>query len=910
MSELAQPFEARPIPSGTVAFLFTDVEGSTLRWERHRDAMGAAVKRHDELLRSAVVSHGGYVFKTIGDAVCAAFPTVSGAIGAALDAQRAIGAEDFSAVDGLKVRMAVHVGNAEERDGDYFGTAVNRVARLLDIGYGGQVLVSGAAADLAQDDLPQQTTLRDLGPHRLRDLTHPEQIYQLIAPDLQQKFFPLRSLEILPNNLPLQVTTFVGRQHDVEEIQQFLERTRLLTLVGTGGVGKTRLALQASADLLDRYPDGVWYVEFGPLVDGNLIPTTVASIFGVAEQPERTLTESIVSALRNKTALLMFDNCEHLVANAAAMADALIRGCPKVQIIATSREGLGIGGEVVHRVASLSPEDAIKLFEERANAANTRFTVTESNAPVVADICRRLDGIALAIELAATRLKVLSVEQVAAKLDERFRLLTGGSRTALPRQQTMRALIDWSYDLLSENEKTIFRRVAVFAGGWTLEAASEVCSDASIESWDVLDLLSALVEKSMVVAELGDAEQRYRLLESTRQYASEKLAESGEHDHLRARQAAYMSDFAQRAAAQLEKTPMGTWVAPLVTEIDNIRLALDWFITERHDVQRGAQMLDALFEYFTETSRPNEFWRWSETALEALGPDALPELRAPLLRGMSEVSSALGKGLSQRKTLGREAVEIFRTSNNATGTAAALLTLGGQLAFFGEVEESKPLLEEAHRIAKTTGNRRLMARALAMQTYVHPGDIEERVARFNEAIALFRATGDERGTARSLSWLAEQLFQSGDAKRALEVNRESIAILRKRRLRSNLIVSLMNNAGYSLWLDDFESAREGARESMTLCEEVQDHLDIPICIQHLAAVANARGNPQSAARLAGFVDARFVQIDEPRQLTEQMLYDRLMASLREQVPQAQLQALMNDGALLTEEEAIAEAMNV
>ncbi len=909
MSEIVRSVDSGPIPSGTVAFLFTDVEGSTNRWERFRDAMSVAIKRHDAVLRAAIESHNGYVFKMLGDAVCAAFPTVGGAITAALDAQRAIAREDFSAVDGLKVRMAVHVGHADERDGDYFGPTVNRVARLLAVGYGGQILVSGAAADLAQDELPAQSSMRDLGPHRLKDLTHPEQIYQLVAPDLQQKFFPLRSLEVLPNNLPLQVTSFVGREHDVAEIQQLLERTRLLTLVGAGGVGKTRLTLQASADLLDRYPDGVWYIEFAPLVDGNLIPNTVASIFGVTEQPERTLTESIVSALRNKTTLLIFDNCEHMLENAASIADALIRGCPKVQLITTSREGLGIAGEVVHRVASLAMTDAVALFADRANAANTRFALTDANKPIVEDICRRLDGIALAIELAATRIKVLSVEQLAAKLDERFRLLTGGSRTALPRQQTMRALIDWSHDLLSENEKTIFRRVAVFAGGWTLEAASDVCSDASIESWDVLDLLSALVDKSMVVAELGDSEQRYRLLESTRQYALEKLLESGEQDHIRDRHAQHMFEVAQSANAELQSVPMGVWIVPLAPELDNFRLALDWLLTERHDVEKGARLVVLLFDYFIETSRPNEVWRWSEFALETLGDGAAPELRARLLRSMSEVSSALGKGLSQRKTLAREALELFRASNDRKGTAQALLTLGAQLGFFGEIDEARPLVEEGLVIARETGDRRLIGHALALSTYTNT-DTEDRLKGMHEAIAIFRATGDERAVARTLSWLAERKFQSGDVHGAAESGKQAVAIMKRRRFRSNLIVGLMNNAAYDSWLGNFDAAADAARESIALCQEVQDRLDIPICIQHLASVATARENPMLGARLLGFVDARMLQIDEPRQASEQMLYDRLMSALREKLSESDLASAMSAGALLSEDEAIAEALAV
>ena len=910
MADVASHAQHQAMPSGTVAFLFTDIEGSTHRWERFREAMSAAVSRHDEILREAIRQHQGYLFKTMGDAVCAAFPTAPEAIAAALDAQRRIASEDFSQVDGLKVRMAVHVGNADERDGDYFGPAVNRVARLLGVGYGGQILVSGAAADLAQEELPAQATLRDLGPHRLKDLTQPEQIYQLIAPDLQQKFFPLRSLEQLPNNLPLQVTSFVGRERDVVEIQELLQKTRLLTLVGTGGVGKTRLALQASADLLDRYPDGVWYVEFAPLVDGSLIPNTVASIFGVTEQPERTLTQSIVSALRNKTALLIFDNCEHLVDGAAAMADALIRGCPKVQLIATSREGLGIAGEIVHRVGSLSPQDALALFEARANAANTRFAVTESNEPVVAEICARLDGIALALELAATRLKVLSVEQLAAKLDERFRLLTGGSRTALPRQQTMRALIDWSYDLLSDRERTVFRRVAVFAGGWTLEAASEVCSDETIESWDILDLLAALVDKSMVVAELGDTDQRYRLLESTRQYAAEKLAESGERDHIRQRHADYVFEMMERAGSELQGLPLGVWAVPLAAEIDNIRLAFDWFLGERRGVEKGARLAELCQELFMETSRPAEMWRWSEVALDALGPQGKPELRAPLLRGMAEASSALGKGLTQRLNLGREALELYRSSNDVPGTARSLLALGAQLVFFGNLDEGRPLIQEGLERAKASGNRRITAQALALSAYGSDRPLSERTERLNEAISLYRAAGDERSAARALTWLAEQQFQDGDAASALENVRQAIVIERRRRFRSGLIVSLMNSASYLLWLDDPDAAAQAARESIVLCEEIQDHLDLPICIQHLAYVAAQRGDYATAARLAGFVDARFVQMDEPRQRTEQMLYDRLMSVLREHLSDAELTAYVKAGAAITEELAIAEAVSV
>jgi len=430
---------ARSLPTGTVAFLFTDIEGSTQRWEAHRAAMGDAIERHDALLQQSIDSHGGYVFKRMGDAFCAVFRTAPEAICAACDAQRALNSQDFSAVDGLKVRMAVHVGHADENNGDYFGPTVNRVARLLAIGYGGQVLVSGAAADLAQGEMPVQTALRDLGSHRLKDLAHPEQVYQLIAPDLPQKFFPLRSLDALPNNLPLQLTSFVGREDEIESVKTLVDLHRLTTLVGTGGVGKTRLALQAGAELLDRYEDGVWFVELAPLSDGTLIVSELAPLFGVQVAGDRPLLDALLAGLRPKHALLIIDNCEHLVDPAADIIEKILRGCPNIRVLATSREALKISGETVHRVASLTEESAVALFAERATAASDSFQLTDENRPTVAKICRRLDGIALAIELAAARVRAVDVEELFARLDERFRILTGGSRTALPRQQTMRA---------------------------------------------------------------------------------------------------------------------------------------------------------------------------------------------------------------------------------------------------------------------------------------------------------------------------------------------------------------------------------------------------------------------------------------------------------------------------------------
>jgi predicted ATPase/class 3 adenylate cyclase len=517
------------LPTGTVTFAFTDIEGSTARWERDRAAMQDAVRRHDALMRAAIATHDGVVFKTIGDAFCAAFARPEDAVAAMLDAQRALAAEDFSTIDGLRVRAAIHTGTADERDGDYFGPTVNRVARLLAIGHGGQVLVSGVTADLVQGTLPSQASLRDLGEHRLRDLARPEYVYQLVAPDLAAEFPALRSLDVLPNNLPRMLTSFVGREAEIAEITALIDTNPLVTLVGSGGVGKTRTSLQIAANLLDGSGDGVWFIELAPLASGDYIPSTIAHALGITLPPDGDQIEQLTRALKEKHTLLVFDNCEHMVEPAARVISAILRACPSVKILASSRQGLGIAGEATYRMPSLNvPRDAdratltaaestryaaISLFVERARAGDRRFGLTDDNAPIVADICRRLDGIPLAIELAASRVKMFSPQQINERLNERFRMLTGGSRDVLPRQQTLRALIDWSHDLLDERERVVFRRLGIFVNGFTYAGAVAVAGGEDLDEFEIFDVLASLVDKSLVLAEPQADAVRYRLLE-------------------------------------------------------------------------------------------------------------------------------------------------------------------------------------------------------------------------------------------------------------------------------------------------------------------------------------------------------------------------------------------------------------
>ncbi|MBV8067060.1 MAG: adenylate/guanylate cyclase domain-containing protein, partial [Candidatus Eremiobacteraeota bacterium] len=598
------------IPTGTVTLLFTDIEASTQHWEERRDAMAEALRRHDELIRSAIDAHGGYVFKTVGDAFCATFWSASNAVGAAAEAQRAIESSDWSAIGELKVRMALHSGANDERDGDYFGPTVNRTARLLAVAHGGQVVVSEATALLLRGMVPERMELRDLGEHRLKDLVDPEHVWQLTAPGLAKTFPPLRSLESLPNNLPRQVTPLIGREDVLAELEPLVLEHPLVTIVGTGGIGKTRVALQVGADLLDGAGDGVWFIDLAPLSDPALVVSTIASTFGLREQGERPMLDVLLQYLRPRRLLLILDNCEHVIEEAARVTDAIARTAPQVRLLATSREPLRIAAERIYRLPSLAvpPElsptaqdalryGAVALFVDRAIASDAKFALTDQSAPIVAEICRRLDGIALAIELAAARVKVFAPRELAQKLDERFRVLTGGSRTALPRQQTMRALIDWSYELLSEPEQRLFRRLAIFVDGWTVEAAEAVTSDETLDALDTIDLMSSLVEKSLVVAETADGRMRYRLLESTRAFALEKLEQSGERDALARRHAQWAADLADRADNASWTEPTSHWNVEYRPEFDNARSATAWALANG-EVTLAARILAGFVGFY------------------------------------------------------------------------------------------------------------------------------------------------------------------------------------------------------------------------------------------------------------------------------------------------------------------------
>jgi predicted ATPase/class 3 adenylate cyclase len=535
-------------PSGTVTFLFTDIEGSTRLWDTAPTAMRTALERHDAILRSAIDSHGGYVFSTAGDAFSAAFPRASDALAAAISAQMSLSNETWPDDAFLAVRMGLHTGEATERDGDYFGSTVNRAARIMATAHGGQVLCSEVTAGLLKDE----AAMVDLGQHRLRDLSAPQRIFQVG----DGVFPPPRSIDAFPGNLPLQMSSFVGREKQLQRTAAALADSRVVTLTGVGGVGKTRLALQVAAEVLPRFADGAWLCELAPLRDPAGVSDSLAALFDVVPRGGQTIVQALEEFLRGKELLLVLDNCEHLLAPVAVLVDSLERSCPRLVVLATSREGLGIDGERILVVPSLaSPvadaaldvvaeSDAVRLFVERGQAVKSDFTVTSENASSVAQLCRRLDGIPLAIELAAARLPAMNPAEIARRLDRRFEVLAGGRRGAVERHQTLRAAIDWSYELATEPQRRLLARLTAFAGGCTLEAIEAVCAGDPVAAEDVWELIAALVSQSLVVAEDQGLDTRYRLLETIRQYGEERLDEHGETAELRRRHAEYYTAFA------------------------------------------------------------------------------------------------------------------------------------------------------------------------------------------------------------------------------------------------------------------------------------------------------------------------------------------------------------------------------
>jgi predicted ATPase/class 3 adenylate cyclase/DNA-binding CsgD family transcriptional regulator len=920
MGEQATEVSAFAVPAGTVTFLLTDVEGSTRLWEHAPSAMPQAIARHYEILDEAIARHGGVrpVEQGEGDSVVAAFTRARDAVAAALDVQRALVAEDWPAGAELRVRMALHTGDAQLRDeGNYFGGAVNRCARLRAVAHGGQVLLSGATAELVADHLPAGAELVNLGVHRLRDLGRAERVFALGHPDLPGGVPPPRSLDQLPNNLPIQLTSFVGRGRELVELDKLLASTRLLTLTGAGGCGKTRLALQLAADALDRYPGGAWWLELAPLSDPALIESALATAVGVRPLPGQTPLEAAVSHLAADRALVLLDNCEHILEPSVRIADAVLCGCPDVTVVATSRAPLGVGGETTWRVPSLSlpPErtleapqslghsDAVGLFIERAVKVRPNFAVTNDTAPHVAQICQDLDGIPLAIELAAARVRVLSVERIAAGLGDRFRLLTGGARGALPRLQTLRASVDWSHALLDESERMLLRRLGVFQGGFTLDACEEVCADDDLDRYAVLDLLTSLVDKSLVLVEERESLSRYALLETVRHYALDRLADAGEAGRLRDRHADAFVAFAESTTRHLATN--ARWEDVLGADAANLYAAIDhaaeaepdaalrlsnalgywWWLTGRL-VEGHASLtraLDATAGQRTPLRGGTLAWRGylaifaadlelaERDATEALAlahelGDLATEARALDVLGLIEIMPDPRGALS---TLERSC-ELARAVGDDWCLAEATQNVGWALFLIGEYDAARAMLEDSLEIAHRHSFRDLVAwHGVMVGHTVYPsGDLDAARALWERC--LDGATDTKEGVATwSLGLLDVDAGKPVQARERLELCRERMVTA-----GAGVVLPLLD-AGIGLAhaaLGRLDEARSA------LAAAAQEHADGFVWAQALTLLSLAH-----VERLRGDLAASQSCAEQALSIAERLGNRTLMARARHQL---------------------------
>jgi predicted ATPase/class 3 adenylate cyclase len=910
-------------PIGTLTFLFTDIEGSTRLWEHNALAMQAALARHDELLRWAIEEHGGYVFKTVGDAFCAVFPTVPDALQAAVEIQRRLFSSEWEQTGPLRVRVALHTGAAEERDGDYFGPPVNRVARLLSAAHGGQVLLSLPAQELVRDQLPAGTSLSDLGEYRLKDLFRPERVFQLSAPDLPSEFPPLRTLEAYRTNLPLQPTPLVGREREVGEIVDRVrsEEVRLLTLTGPGGTGKTRLALQAGADLLEGFDDGAFFVALATITDPVQVSFAIAGPLGVKESAEQPLFETLKSHLQEKHLLLVIDNFEQVLDGAPIVAD-LLMACPKLRVLATSRIPLRLYGEQEYPVPPLAVPDprvlpplkvltqyeAVTLFVERARAIKPDFAVTNESARAVAEICARLDGLPLAIELAAARVRVLPPQKMLQRLGDRLKLLRGGARDLPARQQTLRGTIDWSYDLLEEDEKTLFGRLSVFAGGRTLEAIEEICDPE--EDLDALEGVESLVEKSLLRQEEGSggAAPRFVMLETVHEYAREKLQESGEAEEVKKHHAEYFLALAEEGESGLRGPEAATWLERLEVEHDNLRAALSWALAQEEEVELGLRLAGALWRFWHLRGYYSEGRRWLENALAQDGRSSAARVKA--LKAVGWLADDQGD-IDRAVAAAEEGLRLSAEAEIQKSAAAPFLRILGSAAYVRrDYERATQLFEESLALSQEVGDEKGVASSLHQLGNVlsDKGDYQRAKAIYEEGLVQFRGLGDTAALARYLVSMGAEFLLQGDHERGARLNEEATELYGRLGSKGGLQYALDNLGWAALMCGDYERARSLHEESLALCKAQGDKLVASESLEGLACAAGVEGEVERAARLFGAGEALRQTVGYQHTSRERALREPYLAVARSRMQEAAWVHAWAEGLAMTFDEAVSYAL--
>jgi predicted ATPase/class 3 adenylate cyclase len=868
-------------PTGTVTFLFTDIEGSTKMWESHPQVMHGALSRHDVILRKATQEHGGYGFKTVGDAFCCAFPTAPDALEAALEAQRTLLSEQWVEGGPIRVKMALHTGAAEERDGDYFGQPLNRVARLLSAAHGGQVLLSLPTQELVRDLLPSEVGLRDLGEKHLKDLFRPERVFQLLVSDLPSEFPPLKTLDQHGNNLPVQPTPLVGREREVAEVCERLlsPEVRLLTLTGPGGTGKTRVGLQAAAELLEEFEEGAFFVTLATLTDPTLVAPSVTQALGVAESGEKPPEDALREFLRERELLLLMDNFEQVL-DATPLLEELLAAAPRLKVLTTSRAALRLYGEHEFPVPPLAlpdpaypppPErltqyEAVRLFVERARAVKPDFSVTNENAPAVAEICVRLDGLPLAIELAAARTRLLPPRAMLAKLSSRLKLLTGGARNLPERQRTLRGAIEWSYELLSPEERTLFARLSVFAGGRTLEAIETICNPET--ELDTLDGLESLLEKSLLRQEEGpEGEPRFVMLETIHEFAREKLEESREAEELRRLHAEYFLAMAEESEPHMTGPEQVVWLDRLEAEHDNLRAVLSWSL-ESGDIELGLKLASATNHYWIYRGHLSEAARWLEQALER-SEDVPEAVRAKALSSAGGLAIFLGSH-ERTDTFLQEAAALYRKLGDDRGVANVLKSLGNSSADRSHWQRAEALYREALELGRDLKYEDLITDSLI-----------------------------------NLGWAA--LCQE-NYDQATVFCREALGLAQDNRDKGSVAAASLNLGWAELGKGDHAQAGALFRESLSHLRELNDPVNIAECLEGFAGVAGAQGQGKRTARLYGIAESLRESLGTPLLPGDRPRYERHLSLARSLLDEVSWKQAWKEGRAMKFEEAISYAL--
>lgn len=910
--------------TGTITFLFTDVEGSTSLWERNAEAMSEALSRHDEILRNVIEAHNGHVFKTVGDAFHAIFSAAPDALQAALEAQRALLREEWAETGPLRVRMALHTGAAEERGGDYYGPSLNRVARLLSAGHGGQILLSLATQELVRDALPEETWLRDLGERRLKDLSRPERVFQVTASDLPSEFSPLKTLEGRRNNLPAQPTPLVGRERELDEVLALLRSpdVRLLTLTGPGGTGKTRLGLQAAAELTDEFEDGVFFVALAAVANPTLVAPTITRTLGLTESSNQPPETILKGYLRDRQTLLVLDNLEQILAS-ATLVDALLSSASDLKVLVTSRTPLRLYGEYEFPVPPLSlPEhgslppfesltqyEAIRLFVDRARAVKPDFSLTQENAHAVAEICARLDGLPLAIELAAARIKLLPPQAMLPRLGNRLKLLTGGARNLPERQRTLRNAIEWSYELLDEGEKTLFARLAVFSGGSTLDAIEAVCDAEGDLPVDALEGVSSLLDKSLIrQEEEQEGEPRFEMLETIHEFALEKLEESGDAEAIKRAHAEYFLFLAEQAEPRLWGPEDAAWLNRLEEEHDNMRAALSWAL-EHEEAEFALRLGGALRWFWNMAGYYDEGRSWLEEVLARDGWDS-PEARAKVLEGLSWLTNQQGD-LERAEATAEEGLKLCAEADLGEVVAANFQNvLGDTSRQRGDYERAVELLEESlvlHRKAMDSIGIAWSLGNLANVSSDH-GDYEHAKQLYEEGLALSRNLGGTELLGAYLSSLGYEYLLEGDIDRAMMLNEEAAELYRKRGRRSQLHTALGNLGWSALIRCDHQRAEAHFVESLELCGELGDKLVGSDGMEGLACATASSVEARRTARLFVAAQALREAVGYQQAPRDRSMREPYLADARSRVDETAWAEAWEDGRSMSFDSAIAYAL--